>query len=171
MERKIIEVIIAVVAIICGASQAHAPKGESCFGIQAGFTTKHTSATIDLFYQYGLSNRVRITPEVGFILRHKNMDAFRANVNVHYTIDIVAENNLQIYPIAGLNFTSWNLMKIVTPEESKDVSTRSNKFGFNLGAGFQMKVTRNMKLKFEPIYTFTSKYSTFTMTLGIGYVF
>lgn len=165
--------IIAVAFIAIAALGASAQKGESCFGLQTGFTSNNRSAIAGLFYQYGLSSHLRIAPEMGCVFRHHDKDAFTVDLNCHVPLAITS-SNAQLYPLAGLNFSSWNHHHIhveAGDDGYDDVSTRKNKLGVNVGAGFQLMASAALKLKVEAKYTITTHYSTFVLGVGIGYVF
>ena len=161
--------ILALIVIAASALAASAQKGESAFGVQTGYTSTNNSAIVGLFYQYGLSNVVRISPELGFVVRHQNYDAFTADVNVHFPLNIGLKS-MELYPLAGLNFSSWTKHNRLL-DDIDDVSTRRNCFGLNFGAGWQLQVSESIKLKIEAKYLLTSRFSTFTLGFGVGYVF
>ncbi len=151
------------------AFSASAQKGESVFGVQTGYTSTNNSAIAGLFYQYGLSNTLRISPELGFVVRHEDYDAFTADVNMHFPLRL-GQENMELYPLAGLNFSSWSRHNGHL-DEINDVSTRRNRFGLNFGAGWQLRASESIKVKIEAKYLLTSRFSTFTLGVGIGYVF
>lgn len=161
--------ILTLIIIAGSALTASAQKGESTFGVQTGYTSTNNSAIVGLFYQYGLSDVVRISPELGFVVRHQGHDAFTADVNVHFPLNMGLKS-IELYPLTGVNFSSWTYHKSVI-DEIKDVSTRRNRLGLNFGAGWQLRVSESIKLKIEAKYVLTSHYSTFTIDAGVGYVF
>lgn len=151
------------------AITASAQKGESTFGIQTGYTSTNNSAIGGLFYQYGLSNTVRISPELGFVVRHQTYDAFTADLNVHFPLQLDLRN-MELYPLTGLNFSSWTCHNNHL-EGIDDVSTRRNRLGLNFGAGWQLRASESIRVKIEAKYLLTSRFSTFTLGVGVGYVF
>lgn len=160
--------IIALVLVAAAALSASAQKGESVFGVQTGYTSTNNSAFAGLFYQYGLSDVVRISPELGFVVRHEGYDAFTADVNVHFPLPL-NQSKMELYPLTGLNFSSWTWHQDL--DGIKDVSTRSNRLGINFGAGWQLRASETIKVKIEAKYLLTSRFSTFVLGAGIGYVF
>lgn len=161
--------ILALALVVAGALTASAQKGESVFGVQTGYTSTNNSAIGGLFYQYGLSNSLRISPELGFVVRHQGYDAFTGDVNLHFPLRL-GQNNMELYPLAGINFSSWTWHNGHL-DDINDVSTRRNRFGLNFGAGWQLRASESIKVKIEAKYVLTSRFSTFTLGAGIGYVF
>lgn len=161
--------ILALALVMASALTASAQKGESVFGVQTGYTSTNNSAIGGLFYQYGLSNRLRISPELGFIVRHQGSDAFTADVNFHFPLRL-DQSKLELYPLVGINYSSWNSHNRDL-DGIDDVSTRRNRFGLNLGAGWQLRASETLKVRIEVKYVLTSHFSTFTLGAGVGYVF
>lgn len=167
--RRALALIIAALAFML-PQQAAAQKGQPCFGVQTGYISTNNSAIAGLFFQYGFSDHFRLAPEVGCVFRHNNVDAFTVDLNTHYPITFRKSDAVQLYPLAGLNFSSWNRHHI-DPESTDDVTSRKLKWGLNLGAGFQLKATPALTLKFEAKYLLVSKYSSLVISAGIGYCF
>lgn len=158
-------------AFLMAAFAVQAQKGESCFGVQTGYTSTNNSAIAGLFYQYGFSNHFRVAGEAGCVFRHENEDAFTVDLNFHVPMRIT-ESNVQLYPLVGLNYSLWNHHHPDKPDAGfDDVSTRHSRLGANIGAGFQLAASAALRLKIEAKYTLMSRYSTFVLGVGIGYVF
>lgn len=158
----------ALLLALLGASQsANAQRGESTFGLQAGYTSTNKSAVAGLFFQYGISDRLRIAPQAGCVFRNEGLDAFQADINLHFPFRFTPAS-AQLYPIVGVNFSSWTRHDEVEDSEATD---RKSRLGGNVGIGFQLKATSSLKLKVECVYTVMKQYSTFAPTIGIGYVF
>lgn len=177
--KKIIRLIVVCLAVfICTPATSAAQKGEKTFGVRTGYVSRNNSADIGLFFQYTFSEHFRLQPAADIIVRHNDRDAFIVDLNAQVPIDISGEN-FSLYPLAGLNFSSWNhhYSAIPTPEEemleefSPEWSSRTNRFGVNLGAGFDLKVSSTLKLSLEASYTFVKSNSGLRILAGIGYVF
>lgn len=167
--KNIGKTLLALVVMGLASTTAFAQKGESAFGVQTGYTSTNNSAIGALFYQYGVSNTVRMSTEIGFVVRHEDYDAFTGDINVHFPLRL-DQKSMELYPLAGLNFSSWTCHDNIF-EGIDDVTTRRNRFGLNLGAGWQLRASETLKLKIEAKYVLTSRFSTFTLGVGIGYVF
>ncbi len=161
---------VLILTLIVSAMPAFGQKGEAVFGAQAGFTSTNESGTAGLFFQYNFADYLRIAPEVGCVFRHRQEDAFTMDVNFHFPITIESRNAIQVYPLAGVDFSSWTRHDRLY-NETDDVSTRTSKFGLNLGGGFQIKTSPTLKLKIEAKYVLMEVYGTFAISAGIGYVF
>ncbi len=163
-----IGVAVAMIWAVASAPQtAMAQRGESTFGVQAGYTTVNESAVAGLFFQYGLTDGLRIAPQAGCVFRHQGLDAFQADVNLHFPLRFTP-STAQLYPLVGLNFSSWTSHM---DEPDLDATDRRSRLGGNVGLGFQLKATSTLKFKVEGVYTIIKQYSSFSATVGIGYVF
>lgn len=156
-----------IIALLALPAKSHAQRGESTFGVQAGYTSTNSSAVAGLFYQYNLSDRLRIAPQAGCVFRNEGLDAFQADVNLHFPF-MFTPSRAQLYPIVGIDFSSWTCHY---EKDDDDATDRRSRLGGNVGLGFQLKATSSLKLKVEGVYTLMKRYSTFAATVGIGYVF
>lgn len=154
-------------AVMASSQSAMAQKGESTFGVFGGYTSTNESAVAGLFYQYNLTAGLRIAPQASCVFRHQNLDAFQADVNLHFPLRFTPDR-AQLYPIAGLNFSSWTTHNVA---DDIDATNRRSRLGGNVGAGFQLKATPTLKIKIEGVYTLIKQYSSFSATVGIGYIF
>lgn len=165
--------LTAVICLTGLSTQADAQivKGEKSLGPKVGYVSKNKTAVAGLAFQYAFTSHFRIAPELGYIFRHNDLDAFAFDINGHVPFNFTGEK-VAFYPLAGLNYSSWShhfdreeLM------ETDDVSTRTNRFGLNLGAGFDLRCSETLKLTIEAKYTLMKVYSTTVLTVGISYVF
>ncbi len=165
--------LTAAICIIASSSQADAQivKGEKSLGPKIGYASKNKSAVAGLVFQYAFSEHFRLAPELGYIFRHDNLDAFQFDINAHMPFSFTGEK-VAFYPLAGLNYSSWShhfdRSELL---ETDDVSTRTSRFGLNLGAGFDLRCTKTLKLTLEAKYTLMKGYSNTAITAGISYVF
>ncbi|MDE5567004.1 MAG: porin family protein [Muribaculaceae bacterium] len=175
--QRLKQILIRLTAVIaltaaCGlTSQAQIVKGEKSVGPKLGYISKNQSAVAGLVFQYAFSNHFRIAPELGYIFRHKDMDAFTFDINAHVPFGFTGEK-VTFYPLAGLNYSSWSRhYKAEDMMEIKDVSTRTARFGLNLGAGFDLRCSETLKLSLEAKYLLIKGFTTVAVTAGISYVF
>lgn len=173
MKTNRIIAIVALALCLIMPLAASAQRGEKVFGVQTGYTSTNNSAIAGMFFQYSFSDHFRVSPEMGCVLRHENLDAFTADLNFHFPLSLhhAGDFSTQIYPLVGADLSSWTHHYVVDDGKDKDVSTRSTKFGVNLGGGFQFLPSSTLKLKIEAKYTLMQTYSTFVASIGIGYVF
>lgn len=122
-----------------------------------------------IFFQYSFSEHVRLSPQLGCVFRHKDLDNFFVDLNVHFPFAIGGDK-CSLYPLTGLSYTSWD-NHTLADNATDDVSTRKTRLGLNLGGGFAIQATRTLQLKIELAYTLNKGYSTFSPMIGIGYTF
>ena len=177
--KQIIARFIAITAMVIALSlpiQAQITKGEKSLGPKIGYVSRNESASAGLVFQYAFSQHFRISPELGYIFRHNDYDAFTFDLNAHFPFDFTGER-VAFYPLGGINYSSWSHhFRNEIPEdtniiESNDVSTRTARFGINIGAGFDLRCTETLKLTLEAKYIFIKGYSTAAICAGISYVF
>lgn len=171
MLKKTLLILAAILAFLPALTARGADKGEKTFGLHTGYMSRNKSADAGLFFQYTFSERFRLQPSVDVVFRHRDRDAFMINLNAQTPFDL-GTDNIDLYPYAGLNYSSWNYHYPKGFESfSDDVSTRTNRFGLNLGAGFGIKVTPTLRLSLEAGYTFVKRNSSTSVLAGIGYCF
>lgn len=167
--------ILTVAACVFTDANA-ASKGEKTFGVRTGYVSRNNSADVGLFFQYTFSRYFRLQPSADIIFRHNDRDAYTIDLNAQVPIELSGDDKFSLYPYGGLNFSSWNhhfYSASDSPEGgmTNKVSSRSNYFGVNLGAGFDLKITSTLKISIEAGYTFVKKNSGVSVLAGIGYVF
>lgn len=150
-----------------------AAKGEKTFGLKTGYVSRNKSALAGLMFQYSFSDHFRLSPQAACIFRSNDRDAFQIDLDAQFPFAFTG-NRAALYPIAGLNYSSWNMHATVTDENdltSKDVSSRSGYLGLNAGCGFEVKATETLKLNLEARYSLVKSNSSVQITVGIGYIF
>lgn len=171
---KILKVLVVAVVAATSVTASAAEKGEKVFGLRAGYVSRNNSADLGLFFQYTFSKHFRLQPSADLVFRHQDRDAFTVDINAQVPIDFSTEK-FDLYPFAGLNFSSWNhhyfTMDMESPNFMTPASSRNNYFGVNLGAGFGLKVSSTLKISLEAGYTFVKSNSGVRVLAGIGYVF
>lgn len=172
--KRIIAAILATISIatiVPDSAFAMDHKGEKSVGIRGGYTSKNRSATAGLYFQYSFNKSFRISPNLDYTFRHNGIDAYSINLNCHMPIALRSER-IRAYPLAGLNYTSWNQINNADSYSSiDDSSTRTSRLGANMGAGIEYYATSTMKLALEAKYLLAKNYSSAIISLSIGYVF
>lgn len=172
LTKPIALLIFAILSMAAMTTQAQITKGEKSFGPKVGYISKNTSAVAGLVFRYSFSDHIRIAPELSYTFKHNDLDAFMFDLNVNIPFGIIGAERVALYPLAGMNYSSWNRHTDKTQQElDDDVSTRRNRFGLNLGAGFELKCSETVKLNLEAKYCFIKGYSSTMITLGFGYIF
>lgn len=152
-------------------ANAQFQRGEKSVGARFGYVSTNESATMGLLFQYTISRHLRLAPEVSCVFKHHHRDAFSLDLNLHTPFPFSGDK-FALYPLAGLNYSSWNVTQpkqII--DEMDDVSTRYSRIGLNLGAGFELRCSRTLKLGIEAKYTLTKRFSGAYVSALIGYIF
>lgn len=160
--------LVGALAPLADARDPYA-RGEKCFGPKVGYVTRNSSAAAGLVFEYSFSRHVRIAPQASIIFRHRNLDALMIDIDVHFPLPF-AGDRMAVYPLVGVDFTSWNLHGLDS-EANKDVSSHRNRFGGNAGFGYEFKCTPTLKLNVEARYTLMKTYPGALVSAGISYVF
>ncbi len=163
--------LAALVMLTAFGASAQMTRGEKSLGPKLGYISHNQSVAAGLVFQYALSSKLRLSPEIGCAFRHHNEDALLVDLNLHMPFNIGAGDHVSLYPLAGLAFNSWATHNVFLDHDSSDVTTHVNRFGANLGAGFDLRCSSTLKLNIEAKYTFIKSYSTVVLTAGISYVF
>lgn len=166
MKKSILSSIIVALFSLC-IPAVHA--GEKTVGVTAGYNTRNDCAVAGLFFRYQMSSLFRIAPDVTYLFKNKDVDGLSINCNVQMPLHVIPR--VKLYPLAGINYTSWNYHYKDIPVDNDDVTTRKNKLGLNVGAGLDINVTSTLRLFVEGKYTGVRHYSSGTISAGIGYSF
>lgn len=162
---------MAAAAILASSTFAPESGAETTVGVRAGYNTRSESPVAGLLFQYSFSDHVRIAPNADYYFRNNDLDALSISCNMEFPFALSSTGNAALYPLAGLNYSSWNYHLDKTGEEFNDVSTRVGRLGLNVGAGFEYKVTRTLKLSVEAVANLMKSYSSGSFTASIAYVF
>lgn len=164
-------ILTAIVLLTATALPARAElrMGEKSFGPKIGYVSKNQSVLAGLAFQYTFSRHFRVVPDVGIIFRHKDLDGLEVNLNAHVPFGF-ENDKVALYPLAGVNYTSWGLHGS-GKEEGNDVTSHDNRFGINAGGGVELRCTSTLKLSLEAKHCFLRNYNNTQISLGISYVF
>ena len=144
-------------------------RGEKSLGLRVGYVTRNESALAGLYFQYSFTDYFRLSPDIDYVFRHHNEDALDLNLNAHFPFRLGVSGRFSMYPLVGMNYTSWNLH--THDENSDDVTTRDSHLGLNIGGGMEYYITPTLKLNFEGKFQWTKRADTGVFLVGIGYVF
>ncbi len=167
MIKKVLTTLAA--AAICCAAQAQLTPGEKSLGPKLGYVSHNSSCVAGLVFQYTVSEHFRLVPEISCVFRNKGQDALLLDLNAHVPFG-VGSPKAWLYPVAGLSFNSW-ATHALEEINSDDVTSHINRFGVNVGAGFELRCSDALKLNIEAKYTLIKSYSATYVTAGISYIF
>lgn len=166
--KRILLVPVLLSALLPAMAAEPPCGGNMSLGLRGGYVSRNQSGSAGLYFQYRFTNHFRLAPSVDYLFRHKDKDGLALNLDAQMPYS-VSSRGVTLYPLAGLNFTSWSFYD--TMSDTNDVTTRKSRFGVNLGAGVEMCLTPTFKLGLEGKWTGIKGYSTAQVTVSIGYVF
>ena len=152
---KKLMILISMMFFIMGS--AFAQKGIQAFGVNLGYGSEIESASIGVKYQYNITNNIRLEPSANYFFEKRGVDMFDFNANAHYLIP--TENNIRLYPLAGLTFTRWDFGKV------------ANRLGLNIGGGAEYDVSDNLFVNFELKYQIIKDLDQAVFNVGLTYIF
>ena len=170
-KRGAIALIIFAVISIFGCTEAAAQynRGDKSFGVRGGFETRNTSGVAGASFEYTLSRHLRLSPEFDIIFRHKNRDGGSFALYVDFPFQFCNDRGA-FYPIAGIAYRSWAFHN-KDYDTMKDVTTRRNVFGLNLGCGAETMVSSTCKISLEAVYALQRHYPGVQILAGVSFVF
>lgn len=166
---------IAAILAICAATAPLHPAsadeftGQKSLGLQAGYTTYNRSAVAGIEFTYRFNRRFRLAPNVSYVFRHDHTDALLINLNAQVPISI--GQKWEIFPLAGINYSSWNYHFGDIPGGHDDVGTRVSRFGINLGAGIGLAVTHTLGIGLTADYILIKEFHGCNILAKIAYRF
>lgn len=152
---------------------ASAGNGETVFGVRTGYVSRNESVDAGLFFRYSFSDHFRLQPSADLVFRNNDRDAFAINLDCQFPFNF-SSSRFDLYPFAGLNYSSWSLhntKSVGDTDFGSDESVRANRFGVNMGAGFGMRVSSTLQVNFQAGYTLVKGNSGVSLLAGLGYVF
>lgn len=164
MKRKIAFIIICLSVVF--SNNIFAQRGEKAMGIMGGFNTQNTSGVAGIYFQYRFSKYFRLSPDFQYSFQHNGIKSFAFNGNAHFPLAL--DTKLNFYPLVGITYQSWS------NNQNKNEGERSetfNRFGGNVGAGFEYMATPTLKISVEGKYSLIKSYPSAVFTLGLGYLF
>ncbi|MDE6460461.1 MAG: porin family protein [Paramuribaculum sp.] len=167
--RSVISIILMVMGCFFSECAYGAERGEKSIGLRGGYTTSNKSAVAGLYFQYAFSSKFRLAPDIMYTFRNNGTDAYSINMNAQIPFSL-KDNRFALYPLAGINYTSWNKLK-EDYEGHDDAKSRFDRLGLNIGGGIEYYVKPTLKLSFEAKYRALKDYGSGVFTMSIGYVF
>ncbi len=165
--------VAASLLFITPAASAQTEKGQKSFGLHAGYATANRSALAGLTFSYNFTRHFRLAPTVDYVFSHNSTDGMIVNIDYKGPYSINAARTVNIYPIAGLSYTSWHTKADGKKSDGtdSDVSTRKNRIGLNIGGGIEYYIKPSMKVSAEGRFNWVRHAETGLFYLSISYVF
>ncbi len=151
---------LASCALLCPAGASAQSVGEKTIGFAGGYASHNGGGYADLYFQYTFAPHIRIAPEIGYVFRNEGKSAFVASVDLQFPFAIARGFN--VYPLAGVTLNNWEY------EHHDDHATRA---GFDFGGGFDIYMTRQLKLNVQCKYSLMNDTGGCFLNMGIGYNF
>lgn len=142
--------------------------GEKSLGLLAGYNTYNKSAVAGFEFTYRFSKNFRLAPDVYYAFRNERRDALIINANAHFPIP--CSRRVNIYPLAGINYSTWTF-RHYDPANADDSTSRDSRLGLNAGAGADFAMGGNLRLGAEASYTFIKSYGGAAVVAKIAYLF
>lgn len=162
---------MVIIAATCASPcRADGYRGEKTLGIQAGFNTYNDQPLAGVQFTYRFSRLLRIAPDINYVFRHDGRDALRFDLNMQFLFP-VAHGTVNLFPLVGANYSSWNFHPLAIGNITDDVSSRLSRIGLNTGAGADVNLSGNLKLSLTATYTFIREFNGWDIAAGIHYRF
>ena len=166
--RQLLTVMTVCIAAFSLPVEAHGADRATTIGLGTGYVSRNTSAYAGVYMRYQFSDFFALKPEVDFIIRHKEQDAFMVNFDGQFSLPLATEK-INIYGIGGLGFASWNV-KELNDDGGLDMR-RHGGICFDLGAGVGYNVSSTLYLSLEAKANLVKHYTTALVGVSIGYKF
>ena len=166
---------MAVIALACGSTLsipdaiAEGTPHEKTVSLVAGYVSHNNSAIAGIDFSYRFSRRFRLAPQALYAFRHHKQDALIINVNAQVPFDLGKQ--WEIYPLAGINYTSWNFHANKIATDNADVTSSVNRFGLNVGAGAGVNISSTLRLGIEGQWALVKDYQSANILAKIAYIF
>ena len=170
--KSILILFIIVITAALPSVAADSYRGEKTMGIYGGYTTRNSSATAGIFFQYRFGKYLRIAPSAGYDFRNEGEDAFNIDLDIHVPVALNSRGSVNIYPIAGLGYANISRREDSRIARSSSDSRQSfDRFGVNLGGGLEYFASPTLRLALEGKWRGRHDYPTGIFSVSIGYRF
>lgn len=161
MKKLLLLVVFVATTAISAFGQTE--QGEKSVILQAGYQSDPSRLMLGVEGRYNITDNIRISPDVMFLVPNDKTTGLDINANVHYVIPL--EQGFNIFPLAGI--------AMLNNRYSGSHGSGSRGFtnwGFNLGGGLGYNLSGNSFLNMEMKYTFSDA-DCFTVGFGYGFKF
>ncbi|MBJ2173988.1 outer membrane beta-barrel protein [Aureibaculum sp. A20] len=169
---KIIKKLVLTIALIGSISSVSA---QFSVGGGLGYNDKINAPGLVVKAEVEIMENIAISPSISYFSGsaarlsgsdYKN-NLFAVDVNGHYKIEIMMDE-LDVYPLAGLNYSSYKNGANVYFDESGFSQSTGNALGLNIGGGGRWSFSDQLSVFAELKYTI-SDFSQVVLGAGILY--
>jgi outer membrane protein X len=171
-----------------------AQKGEKSIGVTLGYAElmiEERTAAIGVKFNYGITDQIRLSPSINYLLPKYDVSGWEINADVHYLFAVAPK--IKVYPLAGLTFVGRSLKGEDGNDDDEyeewqahlrgdddygndDNGKRRNaatgtRFGINLGGGIGYELTDKVAVGLELKYSVVSDIDQFVPTVNLTYKF
>ena len=168
--RKVAIVAIAVVTMSLAVNAQE--QGDMAVGanLVLGYNSDFTDFGVGGKFLYNVSDAIRLEGAVTFFLPKDyfgvKLSFWDLSVNGHYLLPV--SDKFTLYPLVGLGIQGW---KLKVSESGISVSDTGSDLCFNLGGGFDYKLTDQLFLNCELKYRIVEDWNRLVISAGITYKF
>jgi len=166
--------IFAAAALMAASSglscRADGYTGEKTLGINVGYNTYNREPLAGAQFSYRFNRLLRISPAVDYVFRRDGHDALIFNLNMDFVFPL-SNGRCGVFPLVGVNYSSWNYHPAANSTATDDVSTRISRMGLNAGAGFDVNISGSLRLSLIASYTLIKEFGGTNIAAGIHYRF
>ena len=156
---------LCVALITLGAS---AQKGEQNVGAHVLYGTDASNIGLGVKYQNNITDAIRLEAVGDYYLKTDGFSMFDVNVNGHYLFPL--SDKVTVYPLVGINYTSWKQESFISyGEEHGGLDIKDSSIGLNIGGGIQYKLTDKIRIGAELKYQTISGASTAVIGAGVTF--
>ncbi len=173
MKANLLKLICVAFFTITATTVMAQQKGEMAAGINLAYGTgdSYSNFGIGAKFQWNVIDKLRLEPSFTYFLKKDYVSMWDLGVNVHYLFPI--SDKLVLYPLAGVGVLGSKYSATADLGEwgTYGGSSSDSEFGFNLGAGADLKLTDKLFLNVELKYKIGDVWNRFIASAGIGYKF
>lgn len=163
-------IAITVIAIlVVNVSATAQEKGDLAAGahVALGAGDNLTNFGLGAKLQYNLSNPIRLEGVFNYFLKKDLVSMWDLSLNGHYLFR--TSEKFTVYPLAGLGILG---SKVNLDFGEIDLGSASaSDFGFNLGGGFDLKLSEKLLFNVQAKYMIAGNWGRLIATAGIAYRF
>ena len=147
-------------------------KGKKAIGLNVGYGTDFIkNLSVGVKFNYNFTDQFQLSPSFNYYLPKDGFSVFVFDADLHYLFDVASK--LVVYPLAGVNFSSWNNVFSFSDDDYPDDggSSSDKHIGLNLGGGFGYELSDNLIFGLELKYWIISNFNQLVPSVNLMYKF